>query len=126
MSVVENFEKLLTDFFSIYHPRQVKKVGAIAQEFKGQEVVVLKSLCDKYKKAYKVVPGLVEALEVPAPAPIVEAAPQIEESTEDAASDEESSEEETSKEVVAEETQVDEVSNDDSEEEVVKEEEEEK
>ena len=73
MSVVGDFEKLLTNFFSLYHPRQVKKVGAIAQEFKGQEVAVLKLLCDRYKKSYKVVPGLVDAIEVYTPDPIVEA-----------------------------------------------------
>ena len=85
MSVVRDFEKLLTNFFSLYHPRQSKKVEAIAQEFKGQEVAVLKSLCDRYKKAYKVIPGLVEALEVytPPPSPIIEPVTQIEESEEE-------------------------------------------
>ena len=83
MSVVRDFEKLLTDFFSLYHPRQVKKVGAIAQEFKGQEVAVLKLLCDKYKKAYKVVPGLVDAIEVHTPAPVVEVTAKTEETEEE-------------------------------------------
>lgn len=73
MSVAQNFEQLLTNFFSLYHPRQVQKVDIIVQSFKGQEVEVMKSLCDKYKKAYKVVPGLVQALEAPAPKPAVEA-----------------------------------------------------
>ena len=82
MSVAQNFEKLLNDFFALYHPRQVKKVGALVQEFKGQEVSVLKALCDKYKKAYSVVPGLVDALEVPAPAPVAEAPAQIAEAPE--------------------------------------------
>ena len=63
MSVAEKFEKLLNDFFSLYHPRQVKKVGRIAQEFKGQELMLLKVLCDRYKKAYTVIPGLNEELQ---------------------------------------------------------------
>lgn len=95
MSVVRDFEKLLANFFSLYHPRQSKKVEAIAQEFKGQEVAVLKSLCDRYKKAYKVIPGLVEALEVytPPPAPIIEPVTQIEESEEEVVEVEERKEE---------------------------------
>ena len=109
MSVAQNFEKLLNDFFALYHPRQVKKVGALVQEFKGQEASLLKALCDKYKKAYKVIPGLVEALD--APAPVVEAPAQIEEASEvEEESNEEEveateTEEESSEEVVAEETQ---------------------
>lgn len=63
MSVAEKFEKLLNDFFALYHPRQVKKVGRIVQEFKGQELMLLKVLCDKYKKAYTVIPGLNEELQ---------------------------------------------------------------
>ena len=63
MSVAEKFEKLLNDFFSLYHPRQVKKVGRIVQEFKGQELMLLKVLCDRYKKAYTVIPGLNEELQ---------------------------------------------------------------
>ena len=102
MSVVRDFEKLLTNFFNLYHPRQVKKVGAIAQEFKGQEVAVLKLLCDKYKKAYKVVPGLVDAIEVytPQPTPIIEPVTQIEEVEEEVVEEhkeEFASEEETDK-----------------------------
>ena len=62
MSVTKNFEKLLKNFFVFYHPRQVKKVGKIVQEFKGQEIMLLKVLCDKYKKAYTVIPGLNEEL----------------------------------------------------------------
>lgn len=63
MSLTENFEELLKNFFSLYHPRQVKKVGRIVQEFKGQEIMLLKVLCDRYKKAYTVIPGLNEELE---------------------------------------------------------------
>jgi len=63
MSVAKKFEKLLNDFFALYHPRQVKKVGRIVQEFKGQELMLLKVLCDKYKKAYTVIPGLNEELQ---------------------------------------------------------------
>ena len=63
MSLIENFEELLKNFFSLYHPRQVKKVGRIVQEFKGQEIMLLKVLCDRYKKAYTVIPGLNEELE---------------------------------------------------------------
>lgn len=84
MSVAQNFEQLLTNFFSLYHPRQVQKVDKIVQSFKGQEVEVMKSLCDKYKKAYKVVPGLVEALEAPAPQPAVEAIEEPQNISEDA------------------------------------------
>jgi len=120
MSVAQNFEKLLNDFFALYHPRQVKKVGALVQEFKGQEVSVLKALCDKYKKAYSVVPGLVDALEVPAPAPVVEAPAQIEEAPEV----EETVEEEEAP--VAEEENEEPVAEEASEEEVAEEEEEEK
>lgn len=72
MSISNNFKSLLTDFFSLYHPRQVKKVDLIAEEFQGQEVAVLKALCEKYKKPYSVIPGLKEALETPAPAPVIE------------------------------------------------------
>lgn len=79
MSVVNNFEKLLTDFFSLYHPRQVKKVGKMVQEFKGQEAVVLKLLCDRYKKAYKVVPGLIEALEEASKTPVAPSPIEIDE-----------------------------------------------
>lgn len=83
MSVEQNFEQLLNNFFALYHPRQVKKVSEIAQAFKGQEVEVMKSLCDRYKKAYKVVPGLVEALEAPEPvAEVLEEAPIVDETTE--------------------------------------------
>ncbi len=82
MSVAKNFEQLLKDFFTLYHPRQIKKIGAIVQEFEGQEVATLKALCDKYKKAYKVVPGLVEALNAYAPTPVVETQVQIEEEIE--------------------------------------------
>jgi len=63
MSVAKNFEKLLNNFFAFYHPRQVKKVGRIVQEFKGQELMLLKVLCDRYKKAYTVIPGLNEELQ---------------------------------------------------------------
>ena len=63
MSLAENFEELLKNFFSLYHPRQVKKVGRIVQEFRGQEIMLLKVLCDKYKKAYTIIPGLNEKLE---------------------------------------------------------------
>ena len=63
MSIAKNFEKLLRNFFALYHPRQVKKVGRIVQEFKGQELMLLKVLCDKYKKAYTVIPGLNEELQ---------------------------------------------------------------
>ena len=82
MSVAKNFEQLLKDFFTLYHPRQTKKIKALVQEFKGQEVAILKALCEKYKKAYKVVPGLVEALNAYVPAPVVETQAQIEEAPE--------------------------------------------
>lgn len=91
MSIAENFEQLLKNFFTLYHPRQINKIGALVQEFEGQEVVTLKVLCDKYKKAYKVVPGLVEALNTYVPAPVVETQTQIEEAQE---SEEEVNEEE--------------------------------
>ena len=82
MSVARKFEQLLKDFFTLYHPRQIKKIGALVQEFEGQEVATLKALCDKYKKAYKVVPGLVEALNAYVPVPVVETQVQIEEASE--------------------------------------------
>lgn len=65
MSISNNFKSLLTDFFTLYHPRQVAKVDAIVEAFKGEEVEVLKSLCAKYKKPYSVIPGLTEALAAP-------------------------------------------------------------
>lgn len=102
MAVVDNFEKLLTDFFSLYHPRQVAKVGAIAQEFKGQEILLLKTLCDRYKKPYKVIPGLEDALAAPAPAPVIEepialeeAEEEVEETTEEVVAEDSTQEEET-------------------------------
>ena len=82
MSIAENFEQLLKNFFTLYHPRQINKIGALVQEFEGQEVATLKALCDKYKKAYKVVPGLVEALNTYVTAPAIETKAQIEEAQE--------------------------------------------
>lgn len=61
MTFQDNFKQLLTDFFKIYHPRQVKKVDAIAAEFKGQEVEAFKHLCRKYKVAKAKITGLEEA-----------------------------------------------------------------
>ena len=100
MAVADNFKQLLNDFFALYHPRQVKKVDQIVSEFKGQEVEILKTLCDKYKKAYKVIPGLVDALATPVPTPVVEEVPQIEAKEEVVA---ETPAEEEKEEVVAEE-----------------------
>lgn len=79
MLIVENFEKLLTDFFALHHPRQVKKVSAIASEFKGKEIEVLKALCTKYKKSHNAIPGLVEAIEEQAKAKNVVIEEKIEE-----------------------------------------------
>lgn len=98
MSVVQNFEQLLKDFFTLYHPRQINKIGALVQEFEGQEVATLKALCDKYKKAYKVVPGLVEALNAYVPAPVIETQSQIEEAPEEANEEELEATEETAEE----------------------------
>lgn len=98
MSVVQNFEQLLKNFFTLYHPRQINKIGALVQEFEGQEVATLKALCDKYKKAYKVVPGLVEALNAYVPAPVVETQAQIEEAPEEANEEELEATEETAEE----------------------------
>ena len=105
MSVAEKFEKLLNDFFSLYHPRQVKKVGRIVQEFKGQELMLLKVLCDRYKKAYTVIPGLNEELQELYSDPPEEETKEIE-MTEDSiveeSSNEEVLEEEEEEEVVTE------------------------
>ncbi len=98
MSVVQNFEQLLKDFFTLYHPRQINKIGALVQEFEGQEVATLKALCDKYKKAYKVVPGLVEALNAYVPAPVIETQAQIEEAPEESNEEELEATEETAEE----------------------------
>ena len=98
MSVVQNFEQLLKDFFTLYHPRQINKIGALVQEFEGQEVATLKALCDKYKKAYKVVPGLVEALNAYVPAPVIQTQSQIEEAPEEANEEELEATEETAEE----------------------------
>ena len=90
MSVAKDFEKLLKSFFEFYHPRQVTKVGRIVQEFKGQEILLLKVLCDKYKKAYTVVPGLNEELkELYADAPELES---INEDSKDKLTEEENQE----------------------------------
>jgi hypothetical protein len=58
----QNFKQLLKDFFTVNHPRQIKKIDAIATEFKGQEVEVLQYLCKKYKVATNKVAGLDEAI----------------------------------------------------------------
>lgn len=58
----QNFKQLLKDFFTVNHPRQIKKIDAIANEFKGQEVEVLQYLCKKYKVATSKVAGLDEAI----------------------------------------------------------------
>ncbi len=92
MSVAENFEKLLNDFFALYHPRQVKKVARIVQEFKGQEIMLLKVLCDRYKKAYTAIPGLNEELEELYADPPEEEVKEIE-SSEDSIVDESAEEE---------------------------------
>lgn len=97
MSVSNNFKSLLTDFFSLYHPRQVAKVDAIVEAFKGEEVEVLKSLCVKYKKPYSVIPGLTEALAAPAtPAPALEETVDEEEIVSEDAVEVETKEAETS------------------------------
>lgn len=105
MSFENNFKQNLTEFFSLHHPRQVKKVDSIAEEFKGNEVEVFLHLCKKYKVAKSKVPGLIEAEEAknnrPAPAPVKEELPEEEASEEVAEEendeDEESSEEESEK-----------------------------
>jgi hypothetical protein len=58
----QNFKQLLKDFFTVNHPRQIKKIDAIVAEFKGQEVEVLQYLCKKYKVATSKVAGLDEAI----------------------------------------------------------------
>ena len=97
MSVAEKFEKLLNDFFALYHPRQVKKVGRIVQEFKGKELMLLKVLCDKYKKAYTVIPGLNEELQELYSDPPEEETKEIE-TTEESIVDESANDEEVAEE----------------------------
>lgn len=75
MIIVEKFEQILLDFFKTHHPRKVNKVPGIVEEFKGNEVALLKALCEKYKKDYAVIPELKEAIDsgnIPSPAPALE------------------------------------------------------
>jgi hypothetical protein len=103
MSFEKKFKKNLTEFFTLHHPRQVKKVDKIAEEFKGNEVEVFLHLCRKYKVAKSKVPGLVEAEEEknnrPAPTPVAEELPTEEPQNEEAIETEtqEDSEEESEK-----------------------------
>ena len=62
MDINTDFKQLLTDFFKIYHPRQVKKIEMIVAEFPNQKEEVMVRLCDKYKVAQTRVKGLTEAL----------------------------------------------------------------
>lgn len=103
MAFENNFKQLLTDFFSLYHPRQVKKVDKIAEEFKGNEVEVFNHLCAKYRVSKSKVPGLIEAEEAKklqaqaTPEPVVEEVQEEEaeqESEENDSEEEENTEEE--------------------------------
>tara|TARA_Y100000589_G_scaffold307452_1_gene323141 strand:+ start:21 stop:407 length:387 start_codon:yes stop_codon:yes gene_type:complete len=124
MSLTENFEGLLKNFFSLYHPRQVKKVGRIVQEFKGQEIMLLKVLCDRYKKAYTVIPGLNEELEELYADPPEEESKEID-TTKDNVAEESAEEEIVFKEETEMEVQIEEGLEEEVEEEVVTETEEE-
>ena len=56
MLIVEKFEQILLDFFKVHHPRKIKKVPQLVEEFKGKEVEMLKALCIKYRKDFSVIP----------------------------------------------------------------------
>ncbi len=64
MIIVEKFEQILLDFLKVNHPRKVKKVPEIVKEFRGNEVALLKALCDRYQKDYTVIPNLKESIDI--------------------------------------------------------------
>lgn len=98
MDINADFKQLLTDFFKIYHPRQVKKVDLITAEFPNQKVEVMARLCDKYKVVKTKIKGLTEALEelkAKPVTPVIEETVKVEvEISEDTPVDEEVSEDE--------------------------------
>jgi len=63
MDINTDFKQLLTDFFNIYHPRQLKKIDLIVEEFPNQKEEVMFRLCEKYKVTQTRIKGLTEALD---------------------------------------------------------------
>jgi len=62
MLIAEKFEQILLDFLKVYHPRKIKKVPKIVDEFKGNELELLKALCVKYGKDFSAIPELKDAI----------------------------------------------------------------
>ena len=58
MLIAEKFEQILLDFLKVHHPRKIKKVPKIVDEFKGNELELLKALCIKYGKNFSAIPEL--------------------------------------------------------------------
>ena len=71
MIIAEKFEQILLDFLKVNHPRKVKKVPQIVDEFKGNELELLKALCIKYGKDFSAIPELKDAIENEMP-PVIE------------------------------------------------------
>lgn len=70
MIIVEKFEQILLDFLKANHPRKVNKVPGIVEEFRGNEVELLKALCYRYRKDYSAIPELkklIDSGQVPTP-----------------------------------------------------------
>lgn len=62
MLIAEKFEQILLDFLKVNHPRKIKKVPKIVDEFKGNELELLKALCVKYGKDFSAIPELKDAI----------------------------------------------------------------
>jgi hypothetical protein len=72
MLIAEKFEQILLDFLKVHHPRKIKKVPQIVEEFKGNEVELLKALCLKYGKDFNAIPELKDVLDAERPPAIEE------------------------------------------------------
>ncbi len=105
MLIAEKFEQILLDFLKVHHPRKIKKVPQIVEEFKGNEVELLKALCIKYGKDFSAIPELKDVVgnekppvieqnvEVEADEPVAQLEEASEEVTEEVASTESEEEE---------------------------------
>ena len=77
MLIAEKFEQILLDFLKVYHPRKIKKVPEIVEEFKGNEVELLKALCVKYGKDFSAIPELKDVVGNERP-PVIEEKIEVE------------------------------------------------
>jgi hypothetical protein len=78
MLIAEKFEQILLDFLKVHHPRKIKKVPQIVEEFKGNEVELLKAMCIKYGKDFSTIPELKDFLGNEKP-PVIEEKAEVEE-----------------------------------------------